>query len=248
MNEAVSSGSQYFVWQNGEVKGPFDLDMVEAFILSGHYPKDVQICAEGSTQWHSHSPTIGSPEHATRPFGATPVPPNPSQGVATWKIVVGILIGLGMLAAICSTGTRDTTTPGKSLSDTPVVTRPTGSLPRTYYPSPAASPDVLYKGVGGHTYMVPNSDSGRLSRWKEALEQEEAVVNAAEASLDAEQTELERHRAYLDRTNQYEIRDFNTKVDAFNAKNLEVKRKTAAFNAHVDAFNKDLARVGRLVH
>jgi hypothetical protein len=40
----------------GEVKGPFDLDMIEAFVLSGYYPRGVQICAEGSKEWHSYLP------------------------------------------------------------------------------------------------------------------------------------------------------------------------------------------------
>ena len=45
---------RYFVSHNGEVKGPFDLDMIEAFILSGHYPRGVRICAVDSKEWRSY--------------------------------------------------------------------------------------------------------------------------------------------------------------------------------------------------
>jgi hypothetical protein len=268
------------VSQNGEIKGPFDLDMIEAFILSGHYPKNIQICAEGSNQWRSHSPTVETP-HAARPTAATasPVTASPSGGIAKWKIVLGALVGLWILGKMLGGGS--TATPAKSTRTTPAATpysfatstnstlsatpfstsftlapasfpRPAShSTPRTYYPPPAAAAtpaNVLYTGANGRTYSVPHSDYLRLSRQKEALDQEDVVVTAVQTRLDAEQASLEQQRAYLDRTNQYEIDDFNQKINAFNTKKSQVGRQIATFNGHVDSFNAELARVGTLVH
>jgi hypothetical protein len=55
MPESWTSAIRYFVAHSGETKGPFDMDMIEAFVLRGYYPRDVQICAEDSTnfRWSS---------------------------------------------------------------------------------------------------------------------------------------------------------------------------------------------------
>lgn len=249
MNDVPPTSSRYLVSQNGDITGPFDLDMIEAFILSGHYPKSVQICAEGSNQWRSHSPTVEVP-HVARPDAATPAPvtPKPSGGIATWKIVLGALVGLWILAAIFGAGR--TTTPAKSISYTPVATRRSAIYsPPPYSPLAAVSSpaNVLYAGADGHTYSVPHGDYVRLSRQKEALDQEDAVVSEAQARLKVEQTSLERQSAYLDRTNQYEVDDFNRKIDTLNTKKSRAGRQIATFNDHVNSFNAELARVGTLV-
>ena len=118
-------------------------------------------------------------------------------------------------------------------------------VPRSYQPEGAAtSADVFSSDANGRTYSIPRRDHERLSRQRQALNQEQAFVTAAQADLDAEESSLEHQRVYLDRTNQYEIYDFNAKVDAVNAKRSQLRRQIATFNNHVDAFNADLARVG----
>ena len=65
---------RYLVSHNSEVKGPFDLDMIEAFILNGHYPRGVRICAVGSKEWRSYLPPIPtSPAPASGQSDQSPV-------------------------------------------------------------------------------------------------------------------------------------------------------------------------------
>jgi hypothetical protein len=237
---------RYFVSHNGEVKGPFDLDMIEAFVLSGHYPRGIQICAVGSKEWKSFV--------APLPKSAGPSPGQSSQRAAgkptrvipKWIFVVGGIFGALIVLSLIV----DQTGRGASTDSSPARTATDGySVPRTFQPESVANPpDVLSSDSNGHTYRVRHSDYEWLSKKRKALDQEDAIVKAAQAELNAEGSSLEQERIYLDRTNQFEINDFNAKIDAINAKRFRLGRQIDAFNSHVDAFNADLARVGTPVN
>ena len=232
---------RYFVSHNSEVKGPFDLDMIEAFILSGHYPRGVRICAVGSKEWQSYLPPIPtSPAPASGQSGQSPVVKT-AGGTPKSIFIIGGVFALVVLVVVLN-GTTSGTSTGSS---------PTGSatnsyaVPPTYEPRSAATPaDVLSSDANGRTYSIPHRDHERLSEQRRVLDQEQAVVDAAQAELNAEGSSLDQERVYLNRTNQFEIYDFNSKVDAFNAKKSQLRRQLTTFNDHVDAYNAELARVG----
>jgi hypothetical protein len=267
---------RYFVSQNGEVKGPFDLDLIEVFILSGHYPQDVLICAEGSDEWHRR--TISNPaSRSSTGYADSAHVGKPPRGVLKPGFVAVGVLGLIVLAAIF-TGNENTGSPHSSATTSSVPTKTDAETPkafnqaqkiayqdgsrsrpantvadadgtsRTYYPTPAATPAaILYTSTDGRTHSVPHSDYVRLLRQKKALDQEDSAMTAAQTRLDEEQSSLERQRAYLDRTNQYEVDDFNEKIDALNLRKAQVRQQVSTFNESVDSFNAELARVGTLV-
>ena len=215
--------------------------MIEAFILSGHYPQGVQICAVGSKAWRGYSPPIPtSPAPASGQSVQSPVV-KAAGGTPKWIFIVGGVFALVVLVVVLN-GTTSGTSTGSF---------PTGSatnsyaVPPTYEPRSAATPaDVLSSDANGRSYSIPHRDHERLSQQRRVLDQEQAVVDAAQAELNAEGSSLEQERVYLDRTNQFEIYDFNSKVDAFNARKSQLRRQITTFNDHVDVYNADLARVG----
>ncbi len=230
MSDSTST-LRYFVSYNGEVKGPFDLDMIEAFMLSGHYSQDIQICLEGSNEWKTHCVKLKaepseSPAQQRQPVGA-----KPNGGLLKWLLVGGGTLGVSFLMWWFGPGAPPSSTYASS------------ALSNTRVP-PSNSTQVPYTSSQGRTYMVPHSESFRLSREKAALEQEDTALSTLQAGLDAKRQEVEAERAYLDRASQTQIDDFNEKVDAFNAKKLELTRRIEVFNSRIDAFNADLARVG----
>jgi hypothetical protein len=229
---------RYFVSHNGEVKGPFDLDMIEAFILSGHYPYGVQICAQGSNQWKSHSFEVKAappplPQQSSQPVGS-----KPSGGVPKWALWGGGILGVFILMKMFSGGNSATPSSASS-SYAPKAT--TYSNHRTYYSTPA---EVRYRDTNGRTYSVPHAAYLRLSKERAAIDQEEAAITAILANQKAYSDNIELERTYLDRTNQYEINAFNEKIDNLNAAHAQLKQRNDTFNRSIDAFNAELERVG----
>lgn len=259
---------RYVVSHNGEVKGPFDLDMIEAFILSGHYPKDVRICPEGTDDWKSHAPATATPTSA--PLHTAPRSTNkPPRTLPKWPFWVGGLIVLWIIGT-SSRGTRDTASASRSSAYLPTATpyrayapAASSSAPRPSYSTPVASSgfdpfkagaepldsaalpsDVLYKGANGRTYRVPHSAYLRLSRQRAAIDAEEAAITAIQAKQRGLSDRLETERSFLDRTDEFEVDAFNDQINDLNTARIQLKRRIDAFNTSVDAFNAELERVG----
>lgn len=260
MSDSSRSVCRYFVSNKGEVKGPFDLDMIEAFILSGHYPPGVQICAEGSDQWKSHSIAAQVLPPPVPPQYSQPVASKPGSGVPKWMLWTGGIIGIWILTKVFSSG-DSTTSSSASTSYAPSTTpyryayatpRPsTYSTPRTYYSTPVTGmtpADVLYRDTNGRTFNVPYSAYLRLSKEREAIVQEEAAITGIQFKQKAYSDSIESERTYLDRTNQYEIDAFNEKIDNLNAAHAQLKQRIDRFNRSIDAFNAELERVGTPVN
>lgn len=97
MTDSPTTPLRYFASHDGDVKGPFDLDMIEAFILSGHYPHDLQICAEGSKEWTGHAFGIKVPSSPSSGPPAQPVGSKPSGGIPKWVLWGGGIFGVFIL-------------------------------------------------------------------------------------------------------------------------------------------------------
>lgn len=252
------SPPRYFVSHNGQIKGPFDLDMIEAFILSGHYEEGVRIRAEGADQWTSH--------FATTKTSPPPIPVTPKAGDSAQspRIPKWVFIGVGvfvlMLLIKFNTGETepaaaapfDPAASGLLPVDAPKIT--TGPKP-AFDPSkpfevidePATarpSTDVIYRDTNGRTYRVPRSAYLRLSELRTAIDKEEAAISAIQAGQKRQSDNIEARRMYLDRTSQYEIDSFNATIDSLNAAQARLQHRIDVFNLRVDAFNAELERVG----
>lgn len=232
------------------MKGPFDLDMIEAFILSGHYPPGVQICAEDSNQWKSHSVEVRGvppplPQQSTQPVGS-----KPSGGIPKWMLWTGGIIGVWILTKVFSSS--ETTADSARTTYSAAASPGTGMedkapLPGTYNSTlaPRSSPDdVLYKDLQGRTFRVPHSDYLRLSKKRDALTVEDSSISAAQSQLAIAKSRLEQRRLYLDRTNQSAIDEYNEEVDQFNIAHAQLTERLGTFNQRIDSFNAELARVG----
>ena len=102
----------------------------------------------------------------------------------------------------------------------------------------------MYKDSAGNTFRVSNSDYQRLSKVRLGISQEEAAISAIQTKIDAYGEDLDREKSYLDHTSQSAIDTYNAKVDKLNEANARLKIRLRTFNASVDDFNADLARVG----
>ena len=270
MADSCTSVSRYFVALDSEVKGPFDLDMIEAFILSGHYPQVVQICVEGSKEWVSHSPGVqNSPPPSSRQTGEMVGAP-PNGGVPKWVFVVGgilivtILMVFGGVRSTASSRTSGPPPPTYTPAGTPAGTprppvaystpastatpKPVGTryTPRNDSPpAPVTSEEVVYRNAKGQLYRLSNSDYLRLSKQKDVIDREDQEISAIQSKIEAYAENLGRERASLNRTSQVAIDAYNTKVDNLNRANAQLKPRLDAFNRSVNVFNAELERVGR---
>ncbi len=239
---------------NGEVKGPFDLDMIEAFILSGHYPRGVQICAQGSNQWKGHCVAFEAVPPPVPRESSQAVGSKPTGRILKWMLVAGGTLGVLILMGIFgpssppssgSSSYAPKATPYRNGLTTPWPT--TYSTSRTYYSTPvsvATPADVMYRGTNGRTYSVPHAAYLRLSKERAAIDQEDRAITAILANQKAYSDNIELERTYLDRKNQYEIDAFNEKIDNLNAAHARLKQRIDIFNRSIDAFNAELERVG----
>jgi len=98
----------YFVFQNGEVKGPYELSFIEAMALSGILPPDVTISKDGSVDWErldvltqpvpKQNPLPPLPQSrpsVSKPY-AEPAPVRAKRNYGCLWVFLG-LIGLGVI-------------------------------------------------------------------------------------------------------------------------------------------------------
>jgi hypothetical protein len=120
----------------------------------------------------------------------------------------------------------------------------------TYAPTVNTPPadTMVYRDASGRTYRVSHSDYYRLSGMKSALLIKKSGMDAEETRLKSLATEVDRDEATLNRYNQYSVDSFNRKVSQVNAMNNRVQSLVNDYNQDVDAFNRDLQRVGTPIH
>lgn len=266
-SDDIRTSTRFFVTFNGEMKGPLDLEMIEAFMLSGHYPESVHIRREDSDEWTRHSvrtetspppPKIAQPP--SLPQNGLPRKPNI---FTDWRFILGGILVAFFLIKSMSTGdskpasrysTHTTPRPYKPTSGTkPVshsaaatapaapITKPRSSGHATASSTPA---ETIYRGANGRTYRVPHSEYPRLSRMQSALTEQKRSLDQFEGQVTALEAQINRAKQFLDSTSQYEIDSYNEKIDRYNRATQQLSRQTDAFNSDVDSFNADLARVG----
>lgn len=256
MTISKNTKSRFYVEINGDVKGPFELDLIEAFMLSGHYPEVIRIKREGSEEWKSHSiresATPPSTSSQSRP---QPVRPKSPSIFSDWRLILGgIVVAFLIFKGMSNGGSKPTSRYSSSATPRPYKPTPATVLPSTSssqspskYVAPRATPaETLYKGANGRTYRVPHSEYSRLSRMQSALTEQKASLDQFETQVNALESQITRDKALLDRTSQYQIDSYNQKIDRFNRANEQLKSRVDAFNSGVDTFNTELERVGTL--
>jgi hypothetical protein len=249
--DAQTSTGKFFVSFNGEVKGPFDLELIDAFILSGHYPEVVQIRGVDSDEWKPHSVI-----ETTTPAPVTKQsPPRPEKNAnifTDWRLILGGVVVAFFVFKGMSSGESKPTSRYSSNTPRPYQSTPSTALPSTgssqsksrYVAPPATPADTLYKGADGRTYRVPHSEYPRLSRMKSALTEQKTSLDQFESQANALEAQITRDKELLDRTNQSQIDSYNQKIDRYNRTSEQLKSHIDSFNSGVNAFNAELKRVG----
>lgn len=96
---------RFYVTVSNAVQGPYDLDFIEAMVLSGIYPPEVPVCREGSQEWKALGgvrPADLPPEPvkaAPAPIRAAPMP-SKNNNARNVLIVAGIVAGIVVLLAV----------------------------------------------------------------------------------------------------------------------------------------------------
>src|SRR6202041_1621118 len=95
----------YYIVLNGEVQGPYDLDFIEAMVLSGLVGSNAEVSRDGKTGWKSLQ-SLAQPEAKTPPRQAAPppspstqqrqAPPVPAKGNKNWGCLITIVVIVGL--------------------------------------------------------------------------------------------------------------------------------------------------------
>lgn len=180
----------------------------------------------------------------------------PETIVAQVVGVFAVLVVIWIIATVTSSkkpqksSFSSTSSPASSSQSYSQSARTSTSAPRSgpiYQSSGATSPPadtMVYRDASGRTYRVSNLDYYRLSSMKSALSLKQSRLNAEEDRLNSLGQELERAKATLDRYSQYSVDAYNRKVNQVNSLNSLVQSLVDDYNRDVDAFNRELERVG----
>lgn len=270
--KTTQSAPRFYVTHQGQVRGPFDLEMIEAMVLAGQFPAGVPVCMEGTEEW---IPLASRSQPSPLPNKVTAKPKKNSGWDSPTNIIlitVGGCVGMAVLIMglvhLKNSGSRSSSSSVAAPASTsassyyrkdqfervPVVAAPTPpesdfdpsyTPPKSTYSSQNVSADsTLYRDAQGRTFRVPNSAYQRLLVKKSLLDIKQRAINSVKTEIDSLSAELDRIKLTLDRTSQYEIDLYNTKVNAYNTKNDRLQVQIDSFNAAVAAFNAELERVG----
>ena len=160
---------RFYVTVSNAVQGPYDLDFIEAMVLSGIYPPGVPVCREGSEEWKALEgvrPADLPPEPvkaAPAPIRATPMPStnNNSRNVL---IVAGIVIFIVILLAV----NNSSSTGGSAQSATP-----------------AYSPPQAAGGIAPRNSVVDawNKDQSEADTWRRLRDAERQAQSLSVAAI-----------------------------------------------------------------
>ena len=247
----------YFVTHEGQNRGPFDLEMIEAMALAEHFPADVPIRRCGTDEW---VPLDSRSLPPALPSGEFAMPSKKNKGASAANILfiaVGSLVVL-LIGANILKKDKPSHSGSNSFSKTEYTslassyTPPkTTNLPSSFKPAKStdtlpkeSSDSKLYRSANGQTYRVPNNAYQRLIIRRTELDAKQRLVKSDKEEVDSLSAELNRLKSTINRSSQYQVDSFNKKVNAYNAKNNQLQIQIDSFNSAVDNFNEELARVG----
>jgi hypothetical protein len=233
--------TRYYVTHDGEVRGAFDLELIEAMVLSGNFPPNVSVCKVGSQEWSPLPPALGRP--ACVPASTAKQPPQSSKSSGSklaFAVVVAFIVTLFVVGAFLKNASKSET---QQNGDQSALTYQSSPTPQPIAPTFTPSAKT-YRNAAGTTYRVPQWANQGLVAKKSALDAQEASLKSLKSQVEALGNKIESKRIYLDRTNQYAVDEFNGEVDRYNTLNQQLKDGIDTFNASVNDYNAELARVG----
>lgn len=229
--------ARYYVTLDGQVRGPFGLELIEAMVLSGNFPAGVPVCKVGSQEW--------SPLHVNIQLTQTAAPAlTPKKAGLGLGASVAISIFTLLFLMAVAVLSRQSKSGTQQPSAQPAVANTSTATPQLTTPNSTPSTTMTYGGIAGRTYQVPHWANQGLAAKKSALDAQEASLNSLKSQVEALGNQIERERPNLNQTSQYAIDAFNREVDRYNALNQQLKDGIDTFNTGVNDYNAELARVG----
>jgi hypothetical protein len=265
MTDSPTTPLRYFASYNGEVKGPFDLDMIEAFILSGHYPQDVQICAEGSNQWKSHSLAVKAPAQPLPQQQSTrPVSSKPAVSIPKWVLWSGGILGVFIVMTLMKMFTGENTPSASprptaySTSAPPVSKTPysseydalvTAAAKPTLDPTKPFKPVTLPKTYNSTpapaataALVMYKGSRGQTFSVSQSdslrLSKQRDALTAEESAISAIQAQRDAYSGNLERERTYLDRTSQFAIDAYNVKVDNLNTANQQLRQRLAAFNR----------
>lgn len=233
--------ARYYVTHDGQVRGPFDLDLIEAMVLSGNFSPDVPVCKVGTKEWLPLPPSVQTLLPLLALTGEQPSESSRSGGWKSGLVVAGVIVIPLVVGALISNQSKSGP---QQKSEQPALTYKSSPTPPPITPTYTPPAKSIYRDPAGTTYSIPQWADQMLAAKKAALNAQEASVNSLKSQVKALGNQIETERTYLDQTNQYAIDEFNRGVDRYNTLNQQLKDGIDTFNASVNDYNAELARVG----
>ena len=134
----MAESGRYFVSHNGEEKGPFNLDLIEALVMSGHYPRSIMLREEASHDWQAPFERVAAEPPAPP---RAPAPSRKGSSAGIW--VVSLIIVAVIVFAVAESNKKS---PRQRPGSTPRYKTPTTTVPaKVDRPRSAPSTDTLVK-------------------------------------------------------------------------------------------------------
>lgn len=267
MGDPRSNPLRYFVSNNGETKGPFNLDLIDAFILSGHYPEEVRIRGEGSNEWKEHAPVVDMAAPTVQPDS-----PRFAARIPKWLFWVGGGIGLWFTVKFLIEAGNS-----QALSRSASVQSPSTSH-RSGYSTPSSTPYVTLTeserskyvqkargyGLSSSTGLGTPSSSlastpttaetpadviykganGKTYRVPHSdylrLSKQRADIDEEDAAITSLQAKQKTYSDNIELERAYLDRTSQYQIDGFNQKIDRLNLAHAKLKQRIDAFNRSI--------
>ena len=255
----------YFAAIDGQERGPYQLDFIEALVLSGVFSSDVQVRKQDSPNWVKLSSIIAPKTVPPPPAPKSSVPPTlPSQRPKAVSPPMSsqlkgcgsqlLSIGCVFLAIVCSAAVKSCNSPSQTYSPTysspPAATYtppPTSKPAPVFSPAPvpqsSVSPDqstVTPATAPETTYSVQDS-SGRSYRVShsdyEILGQKEAALTSLLGVINRMKTNREYESREIERERATVDNTDQAALDLFNAKVDKYNQEGTLLDQQIDAYN-----------
>ena len=271
MAHSTSKANQYLVHHQGEIQGPFEVDFIEAMIMSGVYPSSV-IVENAVTSQKSHFSSILEAQQRTLPPAAhaRPTPQressqrprgkarakNGSEAMTAFYVIaaiVGCVVICWIVTIVSPTSSKKTTTAKASTSSssnrtyTPKQpTAPSKPTPkprkRSTYPTSRATPPA----VDSRVYRDAHGNTYRVSNSDYLrLQSMKLSLSGKELGLSSEKSRLNTLAIDVDLSRTRLDRTSQYEIDEFNQKVRDVNAMSRRVQSLVNDYNRDVNSFNR---
>jgi hypothetical protein len=271
MAHSTSKANQYLVHHQGEIQGPFEVDFIEAMIMSGVYPSSV-IVENAVTSQKSHFSSILEAQQRTLPPAAhaRPTPQressqrprgkarakNGSEAMTAFYVIaaiVGCVVICWIVTIVSPTSSKKTTTAKASTSSssnrtyTPnQPTAPSKPTPKPRKRTTYKTPRATLPPVDTRVYRDAHGNTYRVSNSDYLrLSSMKTALTMKGNRVESAKIRLSSLASEVDRDRRTLDRTSQYQVDAFNRKVGRVNAMNDSVQSLVNDYNRDVNSFNR---